>query len=335
MPRPHVQISAPNRINDFRAHVKSQLPRLTALPGVSGIMLNGGLSRGFADDLSEIDLTFYLESATYTTWKMGRSPLPIGICVLDGMIYDIKSADLDEEMAHDWEMVALWDLSYAEILYDPHGALARLKADKLIPIDPLLATSPLFAAWWHFELAGNAWIKRADALQGHLILNQAVVELLKALFLANGEYVPHDKWLLHLSRSLDWQPNQWDARLTQAMTSAPVMSSVQMRQKAIAGLWQDIDIYLVDAFYPDFPLNMTHYDLYDQLMRLVEVGQMTTAEWQREASLEMLSQSPLHEVVTVADGLVRLNRERFLSLDPEEMYEWHYAILDAARGETL
>lgn len=335
MPRPHVQINAPNHIGDFRAHLIDQLPHLIALPGVQGIMLNGGLSRGFADELSEIDLTLYLDSTTRTRWEMGQAPLPLGICVLAGMVYDIKIADLAEEAARDWEMVALWDLSYAEILHDPTGALTRLKQEQLIPIDPQLAAGPLFAAWWHFELAGNCWVKREDALQGHLVLNQAVIELLKALFLANGEYIPHEKWLLHLSRSLAWLPAQWEGRLSQAMTSAPALSSVRMRQKALAGLWQAIDDYLVQSFYPDYPLNMTQINLYEQLRRLVEDGQMSLAAWQTEAGLDLLNQSPFHEVVTVGEGLVRLDRERFLTLGPNDMYEWHYAILQAARGVTL
>jgi len=86
MSRPRVQIESHNQQDRLRAHLAGVLPRLRALPGVIGITLNGGLARGFADELSEIDLTLYLETGTYVAWEHGRSPIPQGIAVLDGML---------------------------------------------------------------------------------------------------------------------------------------------------------------------------------------------------------------------------------------------------------
>ncbi len=336
MPRPHVQIvSSANQLDQFRAHLRGQFPRLAALPGVVGIALGGGMARGFVDELSEIDLTLYLTPEAYAAWMAGGAPIPTGIAVLDGMLYDIRAVSLAEETARTWSMTDQWDYSYAQILHDPQGALARMKAEKLLPVDSDLASGPLFAAWWHYELAGKIWIRRGDALQGHLVLNNALAEVVRALFLANREYVPHDKWLVHLSRTLDWTPPHWETRLAQAMTAAPALASVQMRQAAIAGLWNDIDIHLAMAILPEYPLNMMHRPFYEQMMRLIEAGRMTTAEWQQTADLALLSQQPFHAVARVVDGVIVLDRERLLAIEPEEMYAWHYAVLDAARGGTL
>jgi MFS family permease len=60
MTRPRVQISARNQSGTLRAHLRGMLPRFTAFEGVVGLTLTGGLSRGYGDHLSEIDVTFYL-----------------------------------------------------------------------------------------------------------------------------------------------------------------------------------------------------------------------------------------------------------------------------------
>ena len=93
--------------------------------------LNGGLSRGYADQLSEIDVTIYLTPEAFDAWESGKTPIATGICVLNGQLYDIKYVDCVAEAARGWEPVTLWDASYAEILYDSQGHLHQLFASKL------------------------------------------------------------------------------------------------------------------------------------------------------------------------------------------------------------
>lgn len=62
MNRPQVQIESENKISTLRRHLEKMLPEFEALPGVIGLILNGGLLRGYADHLSEIDVTIYLTS---------------------------------------------------------------------------------------------------------------------------------------------------------------------------------------------------------------------------------------------------------------------------------
>ena len=52
MNRPQVQIESENKISTLRRHLEKMLPEFEALPGVIGLTLNGGLSRGYADHLS-------------------------------------------------------------------------------------------------------------------------------------------------------------------------------------------------------------------------------------------------------------------------------------------
>ena len=69
MNRPYVQIESENKNATLRRHLKKMLPEFKALPGVVGLTLNGGLSRGYADHLSEIDVTIYLTSEAFMDWQ--------------------------------------------------------------------------------------------------------------------------------------------------------------------------------------------------------------------------------------------------------------------------
>src|SRR2546426_358824 len=47
--------------------------------GIEAVMLTGGVSRGYADEMSELDLTLFLRPATYRLWiERCQSPLPEG-----------------------------------------------------------------------------------------------------------------------------------------------------------------------------------------------------------------------------------------------------------------
>ncbi len=257
MTRPYVQVKSENLIETMRSHLAQTLPTLTVLPGVVGTTLNGGLSRGYGDHLSEIDLTLYLDSKAHSSWiEQDCAVLPEAKRIHDtiydagGVLYDVKLADISAEQKRPWGHTELWDASYAEILYDPHGLVHSLLEDKLgqWPDEEELRDC-LFACWWHYHLAGNIWIHRADPQQAHLVLNIAVQLLVRALFLGNNEYVPHEKWLIHLSRSLSWRPENWDDRLAQAMSSSRTNEeALRDRQSVIAGLKEEVDRFVAESY---------------------------------------------------------------------------------------
>jgi len=334
MPRPAVSITRPNLAPHLRSHMMATLPRFTDIDGLVGISLNGGLSRGYADDLSEIDLTLYLTPAAYSSWQQGRLPLASGIITIDKQLYDLKVINYDKELAEPWSEVALWDGSYAEVLYDPEGKVAALYAAKLAQPPTVDGVGGrLFGSWWHFYLAGNIWIQREDGLQAHLMLNRAIEPLIAALFQANEEYVPHEKWLVHMSRTLAWRPDRWEERLGEAMLiTSPTVDCARRRQQSIAGLWREIDRHVVETFYPGFPLSAMQKYHYEQFKRLWTAGSMPVEQWQQEASVGMLHSCLFHDFVTLADGQVVLDRERVMATGPRDMDPWFYAIVEAVRA---
>lgn len=337
MSRPNIKIKTTNEIESFRTRLDELLPQLKELPGLVGIALHGGLSRGYADYLSEIDLILYFDPATYQDWKNSKTPLPLGITKIGGTLYDIEVVDFMAERQAKWDEVALWDASYAEFLYDPDHQIEQLYREKLSEYPALERTIGLmFSSWWYYRLAGDIWIYRGDGVQGHYVLNRALTPLLESLYIANREFIPHDKWILHMSRTLEWMPKKWDIRLKKAMSTGNFsISSLRRRQSAIDGLWNDINQYMISAYFPGLPVSIMQKTVYDRLKNLVEKGRMPVGEWEKQAPLEMLNEEPFYRLVNFENGEIVVDRARLLEISPEEMYSWHYEILKAVITEYL
>lgn len=334
MERPHVQVRTENRLTRLREHLNQRLPVLQHLEGVEGITLNGGMSRGYADHLSEVDVTLYLSDDGYERYQQGLNLIPSGIVVLAGQLYDIKVCSLSAELSAQWSEVARWDASYAEILYDPEGKISSLFARNLAEAPQAEgAGGPLFACWWHYYLAGNIWIHRQDGLQAHLMLNRAIEPLVKALFLVNQEHVPHEKWLVHMSRTLAWRPARWEERLGAALAiPAPTVEAAGARQRVIADLWAEIDRYAVDTYCPGLPVRLMQKGFYDLVKWAVERGELTMDEWKGRARGATLSASPFNTILKVEGDLIRLDRERLNTLGPGDLDPWFYEVVDAVRA---
>lgn len=335
MTRPHVQLTTPNQAPVLRQHLMATLPHFQNLPGLVGITLNGGLSRGYGDELSEIDVTIYLTATAYATWQRTPSPFATGITRLDHQLYDLKVADYDAEAAQAWSSDACWDASYAEILHDPDGRIAELYAAKLAtPPAPAQADGLMMSCWWYFRLAGDIWIHRGDPVQGHHTFNQAIIPLVKALFIANGEWLPHDKWLLHMSRTLAWQPAQWPERLQQALSTGDFSpESLRRRQQIIHELWNELDRYLIDRYWPGLPVQVMQRAFYHLLETLNQQGVMSRAAWEAAGGRALFQVDPFHQIVTVDEKTITLDRERLCQLDPATMYAWHFAVAAALRDQ--
>ena len=60
MKRPYVQAKGMNRVQELKEELRKHLPLFQQYEGLAGIMLDGGMSREFADSLSEIDVVLFL-----------------------------------------------------------------------------------------------------------------------------------------------------------------------------------------------------------------------------------------------------------------------------------
>lgn len=334
MARPYVNLKSENILDELMQVLSSNIARYSALKGVVGITLNGGLSRGYADKLSEIDLVIYLDKEHYENWHKEKAPVALGIVKLDGYLYDIKLADYDDESEKQWDSVALWDLSYAHILFDPLGKIKKLMENKLSVPEISRAEGLMFSSWWYFKLAGDIWISRGDALQGHFIMNRAIIPLLEALFIANEEYIPHEKWIIHMSRSLKWKPEQWEERLAGFLSGGDLsIPALAARQKIMEGLWKDVDTYLIRKSCTGLQLNFSQRGCYELVKYLVDKGRVTIAEWEEKSSIAALNYEPFYSFASIRDGWVIADEEKLADVRPEDMYSWMYEVLCAARPD--
>lgn len=333
MTRPYVQVASTNLAESLRQHLAAQLPTFQAISGLVGITLNGGLSRGYADHLSEIDVTLFLNAATYREWQAQRSPVALGITIIDGQVYDIKAVDIDQEQMRVWESDTLWDASYAEIVYDPDSVIQRLYAEKLASRPSAESAGGfMMSCWWYYRLAGDIWIERGDAAQGHAMLNQAAVNLVKAIFCANQEFIPHEKWLFHMSRSLAWQPDNWRIHMDEMLSTGDLsIQSVSERQHIIDALWREVDAYLITRYFAGLPVHVMQRSTYEGLALLVQRGAMSIDEWQVRGFGSSFNQEPFHAAVRIDAGIIVLDKEKLLRLPPDALYAWHGEVAEAVR----
>lgn len=130
--------------------LQKQLPLLRQYEGIARIILDGGMSRGFADDLSEIDVVVFLHREQFDDYHNKLTPTALGITMINHYLYDIKLCCYEEELERTYGQIELWDLSYAEILYDPQRKLQHLFDVKLKEtVTPDDAGGYLFQAWWY------------------------------------------------------------------------------------------------------------------------------------------------------------------------------------------
>ncbi len=337
MNRPYVNLNSKNMIDDLLASLDMELEKLKSIDGLVGITLNGGLSRGYADHLSEIDIVIYLEKEHFEKWQKTKTPFPLGIVMLAGQLYDIKAVDYESEEKRIWDSVALWDLSYSKILFDPKKKIEQLRRDKLSCTPEVKeAEALLFSSWWYYKLAGDIWIHRGDALQGHYMLNRAVVPLLESLFIANREFIPHEKWIVHMSRTLHWKPKHWEERLAEVLGTGDLsIQSLISRQAAIESIWKEIDEYLINAANPGFKLPFCQRNTYFLLKSLVDKETVSINEWESLSNIMTLNYEPFYSIVTIDNEVIVVDKEKLLSIRPEDMYYMMYNVVHYVRDEEI
>lgn len=336
MNRPFVNLKTTNNINELKEFLEAQLPLFKSIKGLIGIILNGGLSRGYGDHLSEIDVLLFLDPESYLYYQEKMLPFALGITKIEGQLFDIQLIDVEKESEKVYDPVGLWDLSYAEIIYDPTNKLTEMRDSKLTGIKTLDDTEGyLFEAWWNYKLAGDIWIHRGDIFQGHYMLNNAIQPLISAIYAVNNELIPHEKWLVHLSKTLNWQPKEWQSRLSDLFFSEDrTLEGLKKRQQLIASVWHEIDQEFKNKIELTAPIGGYQRYFYDLFSKLVEQKRIPIAEWTKISKLSLLNNDPFHKVVSLENQTIVLDTDKFLSLTETDMYQFHYEIAKVVRDKT-
>ena len=160
--------------------------------------------------------------------------------------------------------------------------------------------------------------------------------LISALFVANNEYIPHEKWLVHMSGSLSWTPENWSEKLKGAMSTGDYsVQSLIDRQKHIDCLWNEINHKLCDISEFYSKLNFVQKGSYETLSRLVKKSEYTLSEWEAVNSLDSLNYEPIHSIFKRIEDMIILDKNALLSLKPDDMYIWMYEIAAEIRKEMM
>jgi predicted nucleotidyltransferase len=353
--RPRPTISSPNEYDAYFRQAREFAARFATCEGVGGVLLTGGVARGYADHFSELDLAVYLTRPHFESWtRRGLAPFPEGDSYLDGWHVDFDYFCYEDEIEAEWEPAKCWDRSYAVVLHDPQGLMREMLVRKAVLSDEekgrLVSRYLILYGDYFCHLVVPSWVHRGDLLAAHHCLNIALDSLIKAVFLANDELIPFDKWTLNLSYTLAWTPQDWRERVERALLVREVsQAEVERRCALIRGLFAECSKKLVGE--PPEGLDVTEARKLEMLRCIRERGAVSAAEFDRrfgpsgQASgqgLRRAIQSPLfyllrRETREGEEWLV-FDEERlreYAAQDFEGFLDWDRALLGALAGETL
>ena len=111
------------------------------------------------------------------------------------------------------------------------------------------------------------------------------------------------------------------------------LESLIKRQSIIEKLWEEVDLYIAKNECPKFNLRVMQKTFYDLLKLLLQNDFITVEEWNRKASLSLLSEEPFFSFVTVINEKIVIDKEKAFSIKPEDLYYWHYEILEKVLSE--
>lgn len=250
-----------------QAHVPSFDPlsrqiaqRYQSLTGIDAIALTGSLARGYADTLSDIDLSVYCRTLPSREAR---------VMIVEGLpgVHDVliehacDTAWVEGTLVHIryWltgdveEMVAALpdpppdaflaeDLQVCVPLYDVAERLSEWKARiqvfpphlKAALLDPVQRRRSAFAGAWAAALAAQ------DALHLYCLANQAANDWLIALFAVNNRFLTTPRWCRDEMRRFMVIPEESEARLRKIVGAIEDFSDVGARWNGLNQLWEEL-----------------------------------------------------------------------------------------------
>jgi len=230
-----------NLAAELMAEAEKILPTLVEKnPNAVGILLSGGLSRGFADALSDVDFEIFFHRKQKRHWMSNQYTPQGNIVEFDMSCFEDWNDPRKDEMI--WTMVNRWDKSHAKVMYDPAGKLEALLKKKLVfrPGELKWLKGLKRDAWWLIDDVATSWIQRGDLVAAHHSINRGIDLLLDYLYLKNREFIPYEKWKLFYASQLEILPADFERRVGEALVVNELSEEcVQTRQAAMLPLLEE------------------------------------------------------------------------------------------------
>lgn len=322
--RPHPNFSTENKLEEVESVIQAFVNRLRGEEGVLGVTYGGGISRGFGDDHSDIDLHIYLTKEAYQQWLQGKGPIPHKDFTFAGRHFDSLFICYPQENLNHLPLVAKWDRSYQKILIDPYGKVTErlVEGDKFSKnekIDSFLDDT--IHAFWLGDMFVSQCLKRQDYLTAHFSINMAVEHLCRLLFLINDEIPAFKKHLVHYSLTLPWKPADWAQKIEELLLVKEFSSDeVVRRHNLFKALYSTIWGKVVGEEW--LTLTMRELQRFEELMFIIN-NEPTMKEFGTLFPLADLSLEPLFSL---------LNRE---TIGGEEKLRFNWAKFEEEKGNEF
>ncbi len=339
MKHPKPRIKSPNRIQELLIKTNEIVSVvLHRFNEIIGVVLVGGLSRGYGDELSEINLKFFLHKKDFEKWMSRGAVFPSGDSLFKGQYVDFDFVCFEDEMDEEWTDYKVWDTSTAKILYDPKGLIRDLFRLKIVfpkkKKEALLMKYVLTYGVYFYDLVVQQWQHRGDLLAAHHCLNSTLDSLIKTVFLVNDEFIPFEKWMLNLSYSLPWLPKDWEKRITEAMLVQEISEAdIERRRSMIAALFKEFYCKLVGKERCD--LDWIELIKFEALVAMRQNKRIKLEKFQKRygtsLGASMLVMEPLFSLLSVREvegrKYICFNEEKLRTLDWDAFLDWDQQLL--------
>jgi len=245
------ELKGQNQIKKFRNIANELISQISKDKNVVGIVLLGGVVRGFADRFSDLDIAVFLDKKDDELCRkirhIGSRMAKSHNVDLDLMVHylgDFKKWKMKEEALR-------WEYSNAKIVLDTTGEIKRVLSQNLrLPKDFWIRRIVICSEYikWYccpseegVGTIAESWIERGDPLSAHYCLNYSVDLLLRLLFAINREFVPAPKWRIFYSYNLKWLPTGYKELIREAMiTTSLSLGEFNRRLIAIRRIWHEV-----------------------------------------------------------------------------------------------
>ena len=297
-------------------NIEEYVKQLSANQDVVGITLAGGLSRGYVDQLSEIDLNIYLRENRLQDWIEGKGPLPQGDHQGTKYHMDVSFLSLQAESKTYWSLQKKWDASYTKVLYDPTGIIEKVIDSKdVFTADEKqgIAMGNYLDCVYFGDIVVRQWILRGDPLVANQMICKGIPALCNLLFLANDEYPPFVKWLINYSYNLQWKPQNWKKRLEEiTLIKELTISEVQRRSSEFMRLYREVWAKIVGEEHRE--TGLLELNSLDALLYVIR-EQPTVEEFKKHNDVKQLGYENLYKLADIKkiDSVDRIvfNYKRF------------------------
>ncbi len=205
--------------------------------GVVGIVLLGGIARGYFDQHSDIDIAIFKRpEAALPTTPMYQH--------IDGVEIQCFVEDYETEIKAHWETAKRWAYTSRQIFYDPAGLIARLLEEKTtLKADERkeMLMRGMALSEWYINRLTQLWIDRGNLISAFDMFAEGLPLFFDALFALNGQLTPSVKWRYYFVERLAILPPNFQEKLKEALLVKGLsIEELDRRKQVFMEMWQAI-----------------------------------------------------------------------------------------------